>query len=103
MIEGGMIAINDPELADDLRGSRAHGRIRDRSDRDTWLHEYPELDPRFLFATVGYNVRPTEIQAAIGSVQLDRLDDMLDAPERLAFHVRAGSPTLHPGSSLSAT
>jgi CDP-6-deoxy-D-xylo-4-hexulose-3-dehydrase len=87
-IEGGMIATNDPALADDLRGLRAHGWIRDRSDRDTWLNKYSELDPRFLFATMGYNVRPTEIQAAIGSVQLDRLDDMLDARERLALQVR---------------
>src|SRR4051794_14557206 len=31
-IEGGMVATNDQALADDLRGLRAHGWIRDRSD-----------------------------------------------------------------------
>ena len=83
-IEGGMVITNDSGLADELRGRRAHGWVRDRSDRETWVSRYPDLDPRFLFATVGYNVRPTEINAAIGSVQLRRLDEMLVARESLA-------------------
>jgi CDP-6-deoxy-D-xylo-4-hexulose-3-dehydrase len=83
-IEGGMVVTNDQELADDLRGLRAHGWVRDRSDKARWAAKYPEFDDRFLFATVGYNVRPTEIQAAIGSVQLRRLDQMLFARESLA-------------------
>jgi CDP-6-deoxy-D-xylo-4-hexulose-3-dehydrase len=88
-IEGGMMATNDAGLADDLRGLRAHGWIRDRADGMAWAERHPDLDPRFLFATVGYNVRPTEIQAAIGSVQLTRLDEMLAAREALARDVHA--------------
>jgi CDP-6-deoxy-D-xylo-4-hexulose-3-dehydrase len=83
-VEGGMIVTSDPELADDLRSLRAHGWIRDRTDGDQWAAQHPELDRRFLFATVGYNVRPTEVQGAIGSVQLGRLDEMLFARESLA-------------------
>lgn len=83
-IEGGMIATRDQGLADDLRSLRAHGWIRDRSDRDDWVSRFPEFDPRFLFATTGYNVRPTDVQAAIGTVQLRRLDAMLFARESLA-------------------
>ena len=83
-IEGGMVITNDPGLADELRGRRAHGWVRDRSDRASWVSRYPDLDSRFLFATVGYNVRPTEINGAIGSVQLRRLDEMLVARESLA-------------------
>lgn len=83
-IEGGMIVTGDAGLADDLRGLRAHGWIRDRSDREDWIGRHPTLDRRFLFATMGYNVRPTEIQAAIGTVQLERLDDMLAGREALA-------------------
>ena len=83
-VEGGMVVTNDLGLADDLRGLRAHGWIRDRSDKARWLARYPEFDPRFMFATVGYNVRPMEIQGAIGSVQLRRLDEMLFARESLA-------------------
>ncbi len=97
-IEGGMIVTNEQGLADDLRGLRAHGWVRDRSDRDTWVSRYPELDPRFLFATTGYNVRPTEINGAIGSVQLRRLEEMLFARESLARAVngwlRASAPWL---------
>jgi CDP-6-deoxy-D-xylo-4-hexulose-3-dehydrase len=87
-VEGGMIVTNDLKLADDLRGLRAHGWVRDRSDKDRWWRAYPDFDPRFLFATVGYNVRPTEIQGSIGSVQLRRLDTMLTAREALARTVR---------------
>ncbi len=35
------------------------------------------LDPRFLFVTTGYNVRPLELQGAIGTVQLAQLDHQL--------------------------
>ena len=83
-IEGGMVITDDATLADDLRGLRAHGWVRDRSDRDGWCEAHPELDPRFLFATVGYNVRPMEIQGALGIVQLERLEEMLSAREALA-------------------
>lgn len=83
-VEGGMVVTNDAGLADDLRGLRAHGWVRDRSDKARWVTEHPEFDHRFLFATVGYNVRPMEIQGAIGSVQLRRLDEMLFARESLA-------------------
>jgi CDP-6-deoxy-D-xylo-4-hexulose-3-dehydrase len=83
-VEGGMIITNDQQLADDFRGLRAHGWIRDRSDKESWTVAHPQFDPRFLFATVGYNVRPTEIQGSIGRIQLQRLDQMLFAREALA-------------------
>lgn len=99
-IEGGMVVTNDQGLADDLRGLRAHGWIRDRSDRARWIAKYPQFDPRFLFATVGYNVRPTEIQGAVGSVQLRRLDEMLFARESLARAVRGWLATSAPWLEL---
>lgn len=86
-IEGGMIVTSDRALCDDLRSIRAHGWLRDRSDKSTWTQRYPGIDERFLFVTPGYNVRPTEIQAAIGSVQLRRLEAMLQAREALARKV----------------
>ncbi len=36
--------------------------------------EYPDLNPDFIFACPGYNVRSTEINAVIGRSQLPRLD-----------------------------
>jgi CDP-6-deoxy-D-xylo-4-hexulose-3-dehydrase len=86
-IEGGMIVTDDPALHDDLVGLRAHGWIRDRGDRASWSEVAPELDPRFFFATLGYNVRPMELQGAIGAVQLRRLDAMLEEREALARRV----------------
>lgn len=83
-IEGGLIITSDEALSDDLKSMRAHGWIRERSDRRQWIARYPDLDPRFLFAMPGYNVRPTELQAAIGLVQLKKLDSMLDSRECLA-------------------
>jgi CDP-6-deoxy-D-xylo-4-hexulose-3-dehydrase len=86
-VEGGMIVTGDSALYDDLQSLRAHGWTRGRSDRAVWKDQYPDLDERFLFVTAGYNVRPTEIQGAIGSVQLRKLDGMLDARQRLAQRV----------------
>jgi len=86
-MEGGMITTNDSALYDDLKSIRAHGWTRDRSDHAEWAKKNPELDPRFLFIMPGYNVRPTEVAAAIGSVQLRKLDSMLEAREKLASTV----------------
>jgi CDP-6-deoxy-D-xylo-4-hexulose-3-dehydrase len=83
-IEGGMVVTGDSALYDDLVSLRAHGWVRGRSDKSSWQANYPNLDERFLFVTAGYNFRPTEIQGAIGSVQLKRLDGMIESRERLA-------------------
>ena len=74
-IEGGMLVTSDDELADLARSLRAHGWTRDLSNRADVESACPEIDPRFLFVHVGYNVRPTELQAAFGLVQLGRLDE----------------------------
>lgn len=83
-IEGGVLLTNDTALRDDLASLRAHGWIRDRTDRDAWKQRLDGLDDRFAFIMGGYNVRPTEIQAACGRVQLTKLDQMLKAREQLA-------------------
>ncbi len=73
-IEGGAVCGQDRAAWHDLLISmRAHGWIRGRSDHDDWVRQHPELDPRWLFVTPGYNLRPTEINAAFGRVQLSKL------------------------------
>jgi CDP-6-deoxy-D-xylo-4-hexulose-3-dehydrase len=73
-IEGGVICGLDKEKWRDMLISlRAHGWIRGRSDHDDWVRQHPDIDPRWLFVTTGYNLRPTEINAACGLVQLSRL------------------------------
>ena len=75
--EGGMITTSDPLLADACRSVRAHGWIRERSDRDEWISDNPQIDSRFLFATQGYNVRMTDVAAAMGMHQVNRIEDFV--------------------------
>lgn len=70
--EGGMIVTDDDALAARLRILRHQGMSLSDFARHgaapTLFEEYPE---------VGYNYRITDIQAAIGNAQLDRLDSLL--------------------------
>lgn len=77
-IEGGIAVTDDAALADALRGLRAHGWVRERGDRAALEAQSPEIDPRFLFTSAGYNLRPTELNAAFGLRQLGRLGPWLD-------------------------
>lgn len=77
-IEGGLIVTNDPTLADMLRMVRAHGWDRNvtpeaRADlRNTF--SISDFYGPYTFYTLGYNVRPTEIQGFLGRIQLRHLD-----------------------------
>jgi CDP-4-dehydro-6-deoxyglucose reductase, E1 len=75
-IEGGMVVARTLKDYDLLRCLRAHGWSREQSNRAQLEMDNPDIDPRFLFVNVGYNLRPMEIQAAFGLEQLKRLDDM---------------------------
>jgi perosamine synthetase len=67
--EGGICVTNSAELAERMRMLRDHGM---RPERRYW-HEEP-----------GFNYRMTNMQAAVGCAQLDRLDDFL--AERARVH-----------------
>lgn len=78
--EGGMITTNDARLAETLRGLRSHGMTRDPALFDqvspgAWYYEQRDL---------GFNYRMTELQAALGLSQLQRLDAMKARREALA-------------------
>jgi CDP-6-deoxy-D-xylo-4-hexulose-3-dehydrase len=83
-VEGGMLVTDDGGLADVVRSIRAHGWTRDISNRKEIESESPSIDPRFLFVHLGYNVRPMEVQAAFGLVQLRRLEQFNAARRRNA-------------------
>ena len=65
--EGGMITTNDSEVAERARMIRSHG------SKQRYLHEM-----------LGYNLRMTDISAAIGLVQLGKLDDFTMMRQRNA-------------------
>ena len=76
-IEGGMVVTNSDQDADALRSLRAHGWIRERRDRESIVKSQPTITPDFLFIGPGYNLRPMELQAALGLSQLKRLPTFL--------------------------
>jgi len=67
--EGGMIVTDDDRFADACRALRNQGR-----EGMSWL----------AHQRLGYNFRLSEIQAAIGSVQCDRLEEILESRRRVA-------------------
>ena len=79
---GGMIAVDDPEWFDQTLVRRRWGRHSERylfgskqgdDDRFGRLADGTPYDMVFLFEDTGYNFEPSEIGAAYGNVQLDRL------------------------------
>ncbi len=72
--EGGMVCTDNEHLADMLRIQRSHGWIRDVKDKQKYIDTNPEIDPRFMFVELGYNLRMTDVAAAVGLVQLPKLD-----------------------------
>jgi UDP-4-amino-4,6-dideoxy-N-acetyl-beta-L-altrosamine transaminase len=78
--EGGMTLTNDRELANKIVRLRSHGIARDPeymlSDApEPWWYEQIEL---------GFNYRMTDIQAALGLSQMDRLDKYVTVRNQLA-------------------
>jgi CDP-6-deoxy-D-xylo-4-hexulose-3-dehydrase len=78
-MEGGMIVARGRSLLPILVSQRAHGWIRGRSDEQALRRRHSDIDPRFLFVTTGFNVRPTELNAAFGLHQLPRLEAFIAA------------------------
>lgn len=77
-MEGGMIVTNDDQTAQYLRSLRAHGWIRDLPDKNyIWDKTGDPFEDSFKFVLPGYCVRPLEMSGAVGSVQLDKMLDMI--------------------------
>ena len=73
-IEGGMITTDDDDMAELLRCLRAHGWSRQLENRRGVEEQFPEIDPQYLFINTGFNLRPTEVNAAFGLRQLPKLE-----------------------------
>jgi len=78
-IEGGMISTDNAELYQLMKLKRSHGMARHLlpENYEKTISEYPNIDPKFLFLTDGYNFRNTELNAVIGIEQLQRLDESI--------------------------
>ncbi len=73
MAEGGAVLTDDPSLAESLRYFKNQGRL----DRGSFIHK-----------AVGYNFRITDLQAALGVVQLGRLDWIIEKKRALEEQYR---------------
>jgi CDP-4-dehydro-6-deoxyglucose reductase, E1 len=78
-LEGGICVTNDTDFAETMRILRAHGWLREVENPQPWLDRFPEIDPKFLFVNVGYNLRATEPNGAMGSIQLTKLDGFIES------------------------
>lgn len=76
--EGGVVTTNSDEYADALRTFRSHGIVRE-PEQGGWYYEISE---------VGYNYRLTDLQAALGTSQLAKLDRFIDRRNELAARYR---------------
>lgn len=68
--EGGMVMTSDDRLAEELRVLRSHGAVRGSH--------------YMSFVSAGFNYRLSDVHAAIGVVQMDRLDEILSGRRELA-------------------
>lgn len=79
--EGGMAVANDAQLVEKMRRLRTHGttsnasQFAERPDAEIW--NYQQID-------LGFNYRMTDIHAALGIKQLERLDDFLERRHNIA-------------------
>ena len=79
--EGGMATTNDSELANRMRRLRTHGitsdkeLMQERPVNEIWNYQQIEL---------GFNYRMTDIQAALGLIQIKRLNDFLGRRHEIA-------------------
>jgi len=93
--EGGAALTDDDELAARLRRFRNHGIATELAARTDWTYAMVEL---------GFNYRLTDIGAALGTSQLDRLEGFLARRrrlatrylERLSGHESLDVPEIHP-------
>jgi len=75
--EGGMICCKDKNDYNIIKSLRSHGWSRGTSFENEIYKKNKFLDKRFIFFNSGYNLRPTEVSAAIGHNQFKRMDKLI--------------------------
>jgi CDP-6-deoxy-D-xylo-4-hexulose-3-dehydrase len=85
--EGGAVLTNRPMLKKIIESFRDWGRDcwcapgKDNTCEKRFLHQLGDLpygfDHKFTYSHIGFNLKATDMQAAVGVKQLDRLDDFV--------------------------
>ena len=82
--EGGMVTTSRPEWADRARRLREHAMSVSAADRHKSV-----LPPAEEYLEMGFNYRMTDLQAAVGIVQLGRLNKVVVRRREIADRYRA--------------
>ncbi len=72
-VEGGFVLTNNKEIYHILLSLRSHGWTRDINDKNSLLKKNQKSYEEYCFVLPGYNMRLTNLQAAVGVVQLKKL------------------------------
>ena len=83
--EGGMVTLGSAEDADWMRVAALHGL-----SRDAWARYAPGAPAQYDVVMAGFKYNMMDLQAALGLVQLARLDDMQAHRDRLWARYDAG-------------
>jgi len=78
--EGGMALTNNAQLAEKMELLRSHGITREPEK----MTQEPDGGWYYQQIDLGFNYRMTDIQAALGCSQLERLDQYVESRNRLA-------------------
>lgn len=81
---GGCVYTNDKELAKKVRMYRDWGRQADltHTKNTKWKSLPEDYNPRFIYEKIGYNFQPLELQAAMGRVQLRKINKIKKIRQR---------------------
>ncbi len=100
MGEGGAVACRDEELARIARSMRDWGRdcYCSGGENNTCGKRFSQqfgtlpfgYDHKYVYSHIGYNLKITDMQAAIGCAQLDKLPDFIAARKRNHARLKAG-------------
>lgn len=84
-MEGGVVATDDPFMHQAMLSLRAHGWTRELPDRNL-VHDKTgsKFDDLFRFVLPGYNLRPLELEGALGIEQLKKLPELVAGRQRNA-------------------
>ena len=77
--EGGMVTTNNSKIAEKVRTQRLHG-----INGDAWKRYEQDNDWYYEVIDLGYKYNTTDIQSAIGLVQLEKLEWMRDERKMIA-------------------
>lgn len=100
MGEGGAVYTNDLQLKRLIESFRDWGRDcwcpsgKDDTCKHRFTQQFGELplgyDHKYVYSHLGYNLKVTDMQAAIGCAQLEKMPDFIEARRKNWDHLRAG-------------